>query len=322
VTSSAPTPQTRPLGAAEALSARAELQRLSATAFRRTEARTQAVALASRAHAADPGLPDPVALLVALQELSGDARTEASRAVAAARPDDWRGPELLAEALAGGKDSPERIAALEKAVELGATEPAPLAALAWHRLKHGEPKKAVALAERAALLAPGNPGVLDTLAVGLAAAGRCADAALVNRRSVEVVPDGAPAAAVEQLRNRADAIAQECKARVAAQAAPAAPPPAVLSEIPAQPRKLKCKTPGPLVTVGKGVTEETVVRVFYEVTAAGRMAGLKGSNPADPAAAMKAIRLFLDGCRFELPPGAKPPVRVEEVFTFGGQAGK
>jgi tetratricopeptide (TPR) repeat protein len=310
--------QTRQLSKAEALSARAELLRLSSRVFHAEGAKARALELARRAHEAEPGLADPVALLAALGDLQGPARLLAAREVAQAHADDWRGQVLLAEALSADKESPERLRALEKAAALGTTEAGPLNSLAWYRASHGEAKRALPLAEKAAQLAPGNAAILDTLAVALAGVGRCADAVTVNRRSLEVVPDGAGAAMVETLRGRADQLAQECKARAAAQAAPTAPPPPVLSAAPPQAKRSKCKTAGPLVTAGRGVTEDTVLRVRYQVTAAGRMAAFTAPDLA-PAAAVKAVKAFLEGCRFELPPGAQAPLPMEEEFSFGPQ---
>jgi Flp pilus assembly protein TadD len=81
--------------------------------------------------------------------------------------------------------------------------------LAWLLATHPDarqrdPQEALALAERAARLAPGDPAVLDTLGAALAAAGRFAEAERAAHRAAERAREtGQLALAADALRRAA-----------------------------------------------------------------------------------------------------------------------
>ena len=102
-----------------------------------------------------------------------------------ARPDDGEAWLLMSRLL----PSTEREAALRKAVALLPGDSSAYNYLAWYLVGAGRSAEALPLATKAALLAPWDPGVLDTYAACLFALNRCADAARIEARAVEHLPE-------------------------------------------------------------------------------------------------------------------------------------
>jgi tetratricopeptide (TPR) repeat protein len=111
-------------------------------------------------------------------ELITRLRDETSR-----RPDAGEAWLLLGQLVKGA----EREAALRKAIALLPRDSLAYNYLAWHLLHTNRRDEALALATKAALLAPWDPLVLDTYAGALFAVGRCQDAIRVQMRAVDNV---------------------------------------------------------------------------------------------------------------------------------------
>lgn len=102
-----------------------------------------------------------------------------------ARPDDGEAWLLMSRLL----PSTEREAALRKALALLPGDSSAYNNLAWYLVGEGRSAEALPLATKAALLAPWDAGVLDTYAACLFALNRCADAARIEARAVDHLPE-------------------------------------------------------------------------------------------------------------------------------------
>ena len=130
----------------------------------------------------DPG--NPVLLSLQEKEKQNLPATAASRrAAAAARPGDWRGWLLLAEALNAPADKAAKESALRKAIQLNPDNARVQNNLAWALVGDARAKEALPFANRAADLAPWDPGILDTLASTADALGKCPAALQLQRRA-------------------------------------------------------------------------------------------------------------------------------------------
>jgi hypothetical protein len=130
----------------------------------------------------NPG--NPLAVLLLASEAPGGSVSDAMRAAAAARPGDWRGWLLLGEALRAPAEHKEKEAALRKAVQLNPDNAQAQNAVAWLLVSDARAKEALPFANRAADLAPWDPGTIDTLARIANALGKCPAALVLQRRAV------------------------------------------------------------------------------------------------------------------------------------------
>src|SRR5207302_252835 len=129
-----------------------------------------------------------------------DEQIELARRAALLHPDDPRAVLLLAERLPPGL---ERHAAIERALHLAPGDPDALRLAAFDSLEGDRLAEGLDRARRAQQAASTNPRALDVLAAALAVNGRCEEAALVEARAIEVLPDGTPEATVHELQDRA-----------------------------------------------------------------------------------------------------------------------
>ena len=102
-----------------------------------------------------------------------------------ARPDDGEAWLLMARLL----PSNEREAALRKALSLLPGDSSAYNNLAWYLVETGRSAEALPFATKAALLAPWDAAVLDTYAACLFGINRCADAARIEARAVDHLPE-------------------------------------------------------------------------------------------------------------------------------------
>ncbi|HZA50825.1 MAG TPA: hypothetical protein VE549_08790, partial [Myxococcaceae bacterium] len=125
---------------------------------------------------------------------SPDERLKLARELTALHPDRSEGWRMLTLALYGSSElSTERHAAAIMAVQLAPDDPDALNELAWEYHLTGMPRTGLPLAQQAARLAPWSPPILDTWAALLSDVGSCAAAALVQKRAVDMLREGAPA---------------------------------------------------------------------------------------------------------------------------------
>jgi hypothetical protein len=154
----------------------------------------------SRALATDPGEPEAIAVDFEITPRSPGEQIELARRAALLHPDDPRAALLLAERLPAGS---ERHAVIERALDLAPGDPDALRLAAFDSLEGDRLAEGLDRARRAQQAASTNPRALDVLAAALAVNGRCEEAALVEARAIEVLPDGTPEATVRELQERA-----------------------------------------------------------------------------------------------------------------------
>jgi tetratricopeptide (TPR) repeat protein len=303
----APAPAARPLSSAEARAVRAQLHLLALNGASAAEAQRRAREEAEQALALDPGNPTAASVLFAAMDARDPRPLGIARAAVERHPRDSRSWSLLAAALPDGPgDRSERLAALQRAAELGTDDVNAQTALAFEYANHARAAEAVALARRATELAPGSPVALDALAVALAANGSCTEASATEQRALDVLPDRAPAAAAQQLRQRQQLIATQCSAAGAAstETAPRHDGP--------------CKTAGPILKRRPGLKPKTRVSVQYTVDARGSIGAVEPEKGL-PAEIARALVDYLRGCKF-VPAqraGVNVESRVTETFAFG-----
>lgn len=132
----------------------------------------------------DPANPAAIVIKAGLDKSSP---LEALRKSVAAHPGDWRAWSSLASALPDAAKQ-EKETALRKAVALNPDVARAQNELAWFLVTQGRAKEALPIANRALDLAPGNPAIIDTLAVVAARLGKCAEALVLERRAASMVP--------------------------------------------------------------------------------------------------------------------------------------
>lgn len=132
----------------------------------------------------DPNQPEAIVVQARLDKSSPVERLRKS---VGARPNDWRGWLSLAQALPDDA-KPEKENAFRKAVALNADNSQGQNGLAWLLVTQGRAKEALPIANRALDLAPGNPAIIDTLAMVAASLGKCNEALVLERRAVSMVP--------------------------------------------------------------------------------------------------------------------------------------
>jgi hypothetical protein len=122
---------------------------------------------------------------------SDDERLRLARELTGLHPDRSEAWKMLTHALFGRSEfSGERRDAAVKAVQLAPDDPEALNSLAWDYHLAGTPRPGLPLAQKAARIAPWGPAILDTWAALLADAGSCDQAALVQRRAVDMLREG------------------------------------------------------------------------------------------------------------------------------------
>jgi tetratricopeptide (TPR) repeat protein len=132
---------------------------------------------------------DANALVLSFQLATGEDRSATAHKLTEAHPDDGRGWMLLGELLKGA--TPEREAALKKAVALRPEDPTALNRLAWYYVQQGKGADAAPVITKAVQIAPYDPHMLETLATVQAMLGRCSEAAASVARAIDALPEGA-----------------------------------------------------------------------------------------------------------------------------------
>jgi hypothetical protein len=177
----------------------------------------------------------------ALAPAPAEDREARARQAVATSPGDWRAWLLLGDALGrdgtgvddpgaaggasaagsadgamGGGDGEgadarraERLAAYDKAAQLAPDNGGVLNAQAWTLLEHGDSVAALPIAVRAVRAAPWDAAVVDTLGAVLADLGRGCEAAAVQQRAVELLPEGAGG---DEIRKRLGDFQAQCRA--------------------------------------------------------------------------------------------------------------
>lgn len=164
----------------------------------------------------DPG--DANALVLRFQLVSAKDRTAIARQLTESHPEDGRGWMLLGDALREGGATPEREAALRKAVALRPEDPNVLNDLAWYHVQQGKAAEAAPLITKAIQIAPYDPFLLDTLAAVQALAGRCSEAAATQARALDALPEGMPASRRRDFAERLERYRTRCTSGAAATA--------------------------------------------------------------------------------------------------------
>ncbi len=157
-------------------------------------------AVAALAHRVERKPPDAVAL---------------AEKATAAHPEDARAWLLLAGTLPG-EAKERREAALRQAV---AADPSSAVAhndLAWYLLQGGRTDEALPEGRRAIQLEPGSAPILDTLAAIAEARGDCAIGLEIQRRALELLPEGTPESGRSAYRERLARLEKRCGAGSAA----------------------------------------------------------------------------------------------------------
>lgn len=173
-----PEPAQRTLSASEVHALRLVLPRLAKAPDPKAVAAELTEALAE-----DPGNVAALALLA--RGTPAEARVFGTRATEAHPEDVW------AWLLLGGSGTAEqREAALRKAVEVGPEHAVALNELAWFLVETERAGEAIPFAARAVRLASWDHDVLDTAGAALHHVGRCTEALVVQRRAVDVMPEG------------------------------------------------------------------------------------------------------------------------------------
>jgi hypothetical protein len=156
----------------------------------------------------DPGNANALVLSFRLAEPKDQAAI--ARKLTTAHPDDGRGWMLLGDALRDGGATPEREAALRKAVALRPEDPNVLNNLAWYHVQQGKAAEAAPLITKAIQIAPYDPFLLDTLAAVQAQLGRCSEAVASQARALDALPEGVPASARRELAERLERYRTRC----------------------------------------------------------------------------------------------------------------
>jgi tetratricopeptide (TPR) repeat protein len=209
----APIPE-RPMSAAEAHTIRLSLPWLD-RGEKPDPARLKAEIEEALAH--DPG--HVAALERMAKDRTGDALALAERATAA-HPEDARAWLFLARSTPDGE---RRSAALRKAVEMDGASADAANELAWTLLEAGRSGEALPLARRAVATEPWNEAIIDTLAGVLEDLEQCPEALALQRRAMDVLPEGTSAGARAAFVERRSRLEAACGRPPPAPAPAAAP---------------------------------------------------------------------------------------------------
>src|SRR5262249_5952412 len=123
---------------------------------------------------------------------------------------DGRGWMLLGDSLRDGGATPEREAALRKAVALRPEDPTALNDLAWFYVQQGKAAEAGPLITKAIQIAPYDPFMLDTLAAVQAMLGKCSEAAASQARAIDALPEGMAASRRRDFEERLERYRTRC----------------------------------------------------------------------------------------------------------------
>lgn len=169
--------------------------------------------------------PNNLAALKLSFGLTGkDDRPAIAHRATTAHPDSAEAWLMAGESM-GNSNSQAQQDAFLKAAALAPEDPAPLNALAWGRVTHGQAAQGLPYAMKAAHLAPADPAVLDTLAAAYAGVGRCQDALATEQKAIGFLPDNTGQAEAQGYRERLEKFRTSCApAPTAAPATPATPP--------------------------------------------------------------------------------------------------
>lgn len=210
--------EVRELDGAEIHAIRARLRLMTPGSASGEQRRQQATQELTQALREDPMNVSATVLHSALVA-EPSQRLGIARALVQARPEDGRAWSLLARAIGeGGGSGEEQEKALVRAAELKPDSADTLNSLAWFYAGTRRADKALAPAQRAVKLAPGDAAVLDTYAAVLFQLGRCPDAVKIQRRAVDVLHEHAPQQFRQSIQGSLDKYEQSC-----AQAAPRQP---------------------------------------------------------------------------------------------------
>ncbi len=212
----------RPMTSAEVHATRAEMALSASVALGDAEGqRAKALADLASALAEDPTNVRALRMKVSL--VPPAERVALGRRATASHPEDGLAWLLLAQTL---PDTPqtleERSLALKKATQLLPDNPEAFYALAWLTLRAGHAEAVLPLALAAARMAPWNSAYLYTLALALAAVGRCSEAVNTQALAVELLPERSTPAARAEYTARLASFAKTCGQPNAAPATPSA----------------------------------------------------------------------------------------------------
>lgn len=302
----------RPLSAADA---RAELALLRSLSFGQATAGTAARAAteAEQALRADPQSPLAAGVWFATGKRSRDEQIAVARAVVAGHPDDSRGFELLGIAL-GASAGTEQADALETALRLAPGDARVLANLSFNYLTQQRGQEGLIAAQKSVQLAPGNPSYLDNYAVALANTGHCTEAPLMERRAIEMVPEGAAAIDVaKHLERRISEFDQMCSASKQGSSIPLV----AVEEGTTPPRSAGACKPRKSFVRPPDLKPGTVLHITFVISPEGKPIEVK-LNGTPPAAVLKSVREYIEGCPFTAARGPHGTVRwpMSVNFTF------
>ena len=159
---------------------------------------------------------DASALVLSFQLATGKDRSVIAHRLTEAHPDDGRGWMLLGESLREGGATPEREAALRKAVALRPEDATALNNLAWYYVQQGKGADAGPLITKAIQIAPYDPLMLDTLAAVQGLLGRCSEAVASQARAIDALPEGVPAGQRRSFEERLERYRTRCTAGASA----------------------------------------------------------------------------------------------------------
>ncbi len=152
-------------------------------------------------------------------------RAALGRTATAAHPEDGLAWLLLAEALPDTPESwNERAQAYLRATELLPDNARAFNNLAWMQLQKGHAQEALPLAVTAVRIAPWESAFLDTLAAALASLGRCSEAATMQSRALDNLPERSSPTTRARYVERLATLQQRCSGGGASAAVPAGSP--------------------------------------------------------------------------------------------------
>jgi tetratricopeptide (TPR) repeat protein len=201
----------------------------------------------------------------------------------AAHPDDWR--SWIAAADRNGQDRPD----LERAAALAPDDPGVLARLAAAEGRAQDRVLALRHATHAAELAPGRSDVLRVLAFVQADNGLCAEALVNAQRAIDSFPDATVARVPASLLESQGALQAYCDVRTAADQQQKnikpAPPYDVVKPV-------SCKRKPPKLA--------NDLRVDLTITEAGTARRVDFSDNDDTTRPLRiAVRAYLESCKYE-----------------------
>ncbi|HEY6912020.1 MAG TPA: energy transducer TonB [Myxococcales bacterium] len=209
-------------------------------------------------------------------------------------PEDWRAWVLV------GDRNPGDHAAVEKAAQLAPDDPGVLMRLAWARENQGDRRGALENATRALELAPGRSDVLDTLAHMQAADGRCNEAAATEQHAIDVLPDGA---SPSTLRKRAAQLDTACMKQAAV----------VERSVMGSLVLRSCNAQKP--RLGRRDKVRGAIAAKFVIGEDGAVSSVEVTGDASRSA-LAAVRKYVESCTYEPLQMDGKPVRTEAEVKF------